>query len=421
MTQGNRFFIAFLLIGLIVACLFGFILVPKWSERRAAMQKRVDELRVEAQTRSLPRSVLHGEPIPGDAWDEYTIAINDAETWSEDKNGQTLAKFLKGDPTADRDLVERMLAEHASALDHLRRGAKHTNGQYPYRWEQGIEMEIPSIRATRMLAQLALAQSKVWAANGKIQDATDALLDTFVFARDMGSNGPLLSALIGDAIYLMTFDELLNVLGSGKLNAAQLANLERKLAIVDHDFPSLIPTMANENLSMGIYALNGGDAGSSFKERVQLAVSGGWRYGFSEKRMAVDAFEEREYYLRRTQNAMSLGNVAAQKEANAIQAESESSDNPITRQSTPSFSRSDLAHREVLARLRLLRATAGYLATGKAPRLEDPFGKDLLTPQESGKTKIWSLGTNGKDDGGVGGWPRAPHQPDIVVELPHRH
>ena len=420
MTKGNRFFIGLLVVALVIAGAFGFILVPKWNERWAGMQQRIDELRIEAQSRSLPRSVLHGEPISGDAWNEYNIAINDASTWSEDTKGQALGKFLNGDPSADRALVERMLVAHAGALDHLRRGARSTNGQYPYRWEQGSEMEIPSIAASRLLVRLAYAQSKIWADSGKTQEATDLLLDTLVFARDMGANGVLISALLGDAIYLMTFDELRNLLLSGKLNANELADLETKLAVVDHDFPSLIPTIANENLTMGISTLNERDAGSPFGEWGQLAVSGGWRYGFSPKRMAVDAFEERESYLRRTQKATTLGKAAAQKEAEAIQAETESSDNPITRMFTPSYSKSELAHREVLARLRLVRAATGYLATGKLPSLEDPFGSNLLNSQEGGKTKIWSLGTDGTDGGGVGGWPRVTNQQDIVIELPRR-
>ncbi|HET9216239.1 MAG TPA: hypothetical protein VFR18_04630 [Terriglobia bacterium] len=420
MTQGNRFFIAFLVVGLIVASIFGFILVPKRAERWAVMQKRVNELRVEAQSRSLPRSVLHGAPIPGEAWGEYTIAINDAQTWTEDSKGMALGKFLNGDPSADRALVERMLVAHAGALDHFRRGAQRTNGQYPYRWQEGYLMELPSFGATRLLSRFAHAQSRMWAESGKTQEATDLLLDTLVFARDLGANGPLLSTMLGDAIYLMTFDELHHLLVSGKLTAKQLTYLEKKLAIVDHDFPSLIPAMANETLSLGISALDEFGAGTSFQEWTKIAVSGGWRYGFSPKRVALDAFDETESYSRRTQNATILGYGAARKEATAIQAESRSSDNPLFRQLIPDFPKSDLAHREVLARLRVLRAATGYLATGKLPSLEDPLGRDILTSQEGGKTRIWSLGMDGTDGGGVGGWPRVTNQQDIVIELPRR-
>ena len=254
--------------------------------------------------------------------------------------------------------------------------------------------------------------------NPNIKTLTDALmLDTLMFARDAGSNGTLLTALIGDAVYFQTFDELRRLLLSGKLTPKQLADLEKKLERVDHDFPSLVPAMANDTLFLGMAAANDGWTEGSLKEWLKLSVQGGWRYGFSPSHMAVDAFEERESHLRRSQNAVSLGSADARKEANAIQAAGEASSNPVIRQMMPSFGRSDEAHDEVLARLRLLRAATGFLARGTVPQLADPFGSSLLHKQDGGKTKIWSVGEDGKDDGGPGGWTNSPGQPDIVLEI----
>jgi hypothetical protein len=63
-----------------------------------------------------------------------------------------------------------------------------------------------------------------------------------------------------------------------------------------------------------------------------------------------------------------------------------------------------------LARLRLLRSAAAYRATGGVLELVDPLGGKLLHKNENGKLKLWSVGTDGKDDGGAGS--------DIVIEVP---
>ena len=239
--RGNRVFIGFLLVSFVAVVIFGFVFVEHWNDRWTTMKKRVGELQAEAQSRNLPRSVLRGQPIPGSAWAEYNIALRDALTWTEDPNGRALSQFLNGDPETDRALVDRMLAAHAGALDHLRLGAQREDGQFPYKWEHGPQMELPGLAASRLVSSLALVQARKSLESGRTQEATDLLLDTLMFARDLGSNGPLLSALIGDAVYVRTFDELRNLLLSGKLTSAQLAELEMKLAIVDHDFPSLVP------------------------------------------------------------------------------------------------------------------------------------------------------------------------------------
>jgi hypothetical protein len=252
--------------------------------------------------------------------------------------------------------------------------------------------------------------------DGRTQEAIDMILDTLMFARDVGSNGPLLPTLVGDAVYSLTFDEIRRLLSSGKLTPSQLAELENKLQIVDRDFPSLATAMANDNLSLGMAVINGNEAGGSMREWVALAVQGGWRYGFSTKHMALDAFEERESHLRRAQAAEGFVNAKSREEIRAIESSGAASVNPMVQQLMPSYAKSDEAHREVLARLRLLRAVVGFLRTGTVPQIDDPLGTHILHSQNGGKTKIWSVGINEKDDGGIGSWSH-DRPADIVIEM----
>jgi hypothetical protein len=332
------------------------------------MDTRVTELRAEARSRKTPRTVLHGTPVEGIAWDQYQIAINDALTWKEDPNGAMLGRFAAGDATVDRGLVDQMMSDHAKALEHLRLGARRTDGQYPYKWEDGAGAELPSLLGSRKLANFGVAQARILRESGRTTEATNLLLDVSMFARDLGANGVLLTWLIGDAVYLTTFNEFRNLILSGKLTKAQLADLERKLETLDHDFPSIRPALTNENLSVDY------TAEASMREWFELTVHGGWRYGFS------------------------------------------TSTNPLIRMSTPSITRSIEAGGEALARLRLLRAATGFLVNGTVPSLPDPFGTNLLYEDTGTQMRIWSVGSDGIDHKGPGVWTTAPRQLDIVIE-----
>jgi hypothetical protein len=81
-----------------------------------------------------------------------------------------------------------------------------------------------------------------------------------------------------------------------------------------------------------------------------------------------------------------------------------------------SLTGSNRAGRDKRAQLRLLRTAAQYRATGRLPDLDDPFGVRLLSSEQGGKVKVWSVGRDQVDDGGKGEWkPNAG--PDIVLEF----
>ena len=390
-----------------------FVFMRSSNERWTAMNTRVAELRAEARSRKMPRTVLHGTPLPGNAWDDYQIALNDALTWNEDPNGAMLARFVKGDATVDRTLIDQMIATHAGAIEHLRRGAQKTDGQYPYKWEDGAQAALPSLLASRKLVNFGVAQARIWRESGRTAEAADLLFDVSMFARDLGANGVLLTSLIGDAAYLMTFNELRSLVLSGKLTKAQLADLDKKLEALDHDFPSIRTALTNESLLATDLT-----AEPSIGEWFELTVQGGWRYGLSTRAMTLAAFEERESYMRRTKNLDKADFGAVKKEADAMEAEATSSANPLIRMSAPSITRSIAAGGEALARLRLLRAATGFLVTGKVPTVPDPFGTNLLYEDTGTKLRIWSVGADGIDQKGPGVWSTEPRQLDIVIEIP---
>jgi hypothetical protein len=106
--------------------------------------------------------------------------------------------------------------------------------------------------------------------------------------------------------------------------------------------------------------------------------------------MALSAFELRYDYSRRSLKLDQMDFDAAMKESNAIMAEVEASPNPLVKAAFGNLPGSVTTHREAQARLRLLRAVTGFLATGEMRSIPDPFGKELSYSQQNGKLRIQS-------------------------------
>jgi hypothetical protein len=81
----------------------------------------------------------------------------------------------------------------------------------------------------------------------------------------------------------------------------------------------------------------------------------------------------------------------------------------------PPMRRVFIGHHNVLTRLLLLQAAAGFLATNRVPTLRDPFGDKLLSEQKDDKTRIWSRGSDGMNSNGRGDWMNG--KPDLVLEI----
>jgi len=235
------------------------------------------------------------------------------------------------------------------------------------------------------------------------------LLDVSAFARDLSTNSTLLSNLIGFAVYEVTFTEFRNLIQSGNLTQKQLADLAKKLATVDHDFPTLSSALSNETLAFGLATLK--ISGGGMRERTQF---GDWRFVISPQPTMLNAFQTRDALLKRMQDLDRMNFAAARKEADAISAEGEASPNTLVRMAMPGLSRTVAVHRETLAHLRLVRAGTEFLSAGKAPALADPFGDKLLYKKEGDKSRIWSIGRDGINQNGSGKWEA---QPDIVLEI----
>ena len=77
MGRSRAVIVVLLAVSAVAILLVVLVLLPTRLERWEAIRARVTKLKAEARSRNIPRSVLRGKAIPGNAWDDYNIALND--------------------------------------------------------------------------------------------------------------------------------------------------------------------------------------------------------------------------------------------------------------------------------------------------------------------------------------------------------
>ncbi len=393
------------------------IVVVLWirsvGERRwAAMERSVRELHAETIARDASRPVLRGVAVAGNAWDDYAIALKEIEKL---KGDTALGEFVSRGPKADRAKVEGLLAVHAAALEPLCRGAARSHGQYPIVWQEGFAANVPGLLQSQRLANLAVCRSRFLVEEGKLREAAELLLDTCQFGRDLGFNRVLITEMIALAIYGLALDELRDLILSGKLSREELLAVAGELERVDRSFPPHGFSMMNEALmaGWGFIKMEGGTE----EERRSLGVSGLIGLGFARRLLYADAFDTELDFMKRAADLEGRPWDEAQKKGQEMVVESSRLKNPLSKIMVPGVLSSSLTGRERRAHLRLVLVAARYRATGETPDLDDPFGTKLRTSRSGDRLKVWSVGRDGADDGGSGGWRGAAAGADLVLEV----
>lgn len=341
------------------------------------------------------RPVLRGAAEPGNAWDDYAAGVQEVKKFAD---ARKFHEVLQRGPKAEPEVAKAALAAHGSALDALRRGAGREASRYPYEWERGISMPLPALLDHQAFSNFSLLKARALLEEGKPREAAGVLLDVCQFGRDLGSDGVLISEMIGLSVLAAAFGELRDLLGSGKLDAAALEELGRGLEILDGSFPRNDQAVLNDTLLLGGSLDELGAAWGP--QRLYLANG-------------IDELNER---IERVAKADALSWPEARKVYESVAADTEKSSNVISRIATPDLSKVAMNCRERRAQLRLLRMAVQSLASKQVPDLDDPFGAKLRSTKTGDAVKFWSVGSDGADDGGSGQWKGADGK-DIVLEL----
>lgn len=383
------------------------------NRRWAAMEKTVRELEAEARGRDSSRPALRGAAVAGNAWDDYAPALKEMDKLKGQDS--ILGDFISRGPKADRAKVEALLAAHGVALDHLRRGAARSHGQYPIVWKDGFAANIPGLLASQRLANLSACRSRFLVEEGKPREAAELLLDTAQFARDLGFNAVLISEMIALAVNGIAFEELKDVVVAGKLSKEELVEVGRQLDLLERSFPRNGHSMVNEAMmaGWGFIKLEGSpsETGAAFGGDLP-AVYG---FGFLTRLLFADAFDTHLDFMRRFEKWEDRPWSEVERNGKEAQREIEKLKNPLSKIMVPGLTGSSRAGRERRTQLRLLRVAVHYRATGEVLELDDPFGAKILTSKTGDVLKVWSVGRDGTDQGGVGGWKTGAGA-DIVLE-----
>lgn len=142
-----------------------------------------------------------------------------------------------------------------------------------------------------------------------------------------------------------------------------------------------------------------------------------WRYGFSAHLMKAEAFATIAAAVKQLQSADERPWAESRDLLKKLSAELAAHRNPIIQTAPEEVLVSDLLHRGHRAQLRILRVAAHYKATGELLDLDDPFGGKLLRHQSEDSLKVWSVGPECVDHGGIGSFHFDPDVKDIVLEV----
>jgi hypothetical protein len=347
----------------------------------------------EVRAADFRRPVLRGAAEKGNAWDDYLLAQAEVRRFAK---ANRLGENVDRSPKADPEIAKEALAAHGAALDLLRRGAGREASRYPYEWEQGVNMKTPSLMDAIYTANLGILKARALIEDGKSRDAAGVLLDVCQYGRDFTADGVLISYMVGVALLMSGFNEIRDNLD--KFDPAALEDLDKGLETLDAGFPNLAKTLMNEALLFG-GLLNDSVLGGSGPARL----------------LHADAVERIGESMEAAAKAETLPWAEARRETTRIETEAAKSWNPISRIASPSMLKSGSIGRQRRAHLRALRIAVHLKATGKLLDLDDPFGAKMRTEEKDGKVRIWSVGKDGVDDGGIGDWKS--ESKDVVLEL----
>jgi hypothetical protein len=279
------------------------------------------------------------------------------------------------------------------------------NGDFAYAWEKGTKGLIPNLYNVGYLVIAARLQARRLVLESKPLEAAELLLDIMQFWRDMLSHSTLSIASRSTLEANIVNEDLREIVCAAPLSAADLREIERQLDVLDSAYPSAVPLWTNELLILG-YDLKQPGGGSSGGPSVRASEL--WRYGFSTRIAAADAFFRTEEMVKIWME-QEWRSWDPQKDPRQFNARAPV--NPFFDHALNRFMVGTGTCRFGLVPLRLLRVAARFRATGEWLDLDDPLGDKLHHTIDGNRLKAWSVGPDGKDDGGHVGDQVGWHHP----------
>lgn len=398
----------------------------RWAEMKSGLLKVLHA----EMARPTERPVLRGTSEPGNAWDDYDQAIATIGRMKAFDRSLLDSYYHAGIPNAARPPVlpgrkkmESILAPFEPSLTHLRNGARRARAQFHSRDVNGVEIRSLKGYLSAGLGHFAAVRARFLADDGRARGAAELLLDFGQLARDVSHAEHRLVKYSWSNLQDVLLEELGALVRSGRLPPEMLLQVDRELEILDGSSRPFGPMDPTDLLRLGFGYL---EADNLFREirsgnnddGDRITPWGAWRFGFSDRLMVADALAEGSDWLRACDPLRSAPWGEVQLAQREFEERSKSSPNPVVRSHVRWAGNWWPITRIARARLRLLRMAAVHKATGEFLELEDPFGGTLRHAEIGCRYKLWSVGRDGKDDGGDGAWkPGSTLIKDIVLEI----
>lgn len=400
---------ALLLLALACWLWISTVIDRKW----AAMERRLAEIPKEIELQVSCRRILEGELQPGNAWDDYTLAVAEL---GKRRNLHRIRRGYAHFPYEFGPLREELDAS-TLVLEHWRRGIRRGRAE----WNPGsfrTDDDLNNLRyGLEWLGQLSSAYAQKLAGEGRAGEGMKCFLDTAQFGQDLADT-PWID--LSHSMYEKALSGIRESLTSRTLARETLQSTERALAILESSFPRFGRSLLSEARRFGEFLLR--------EDPYYLQVSigetrvpyePGWRHAFSMRLMKADAFLEYDRCVRLLSTGEAQPWNLAKTGMERLWDSRFEGHNEVV-----GFSREIelmMALRGTRTRLRLLIMAAHCGTTREILELNDPYGDRLKHAKSEGKIRFWSLGRDGIDNGGVGGWTESWAEPeggkDLVLEV----
>ncbi|MBI2932971.1 MAG: hypothetical protein HYY16_15110 [Planctomycetes bacterium] len=408
-----------------MALVLGLVLIVDTlaSRRWESAGSRTRELLDEVQKARSTRPVLRGSSVPGNAWEDYWPAIKVLDGLRKEIGDWT--DFALCEPRGDRDAAQRLFMKYRADLDQIRRGTFRAECRFPYDWVKGGSGATMPFTTGTLIGQLLVCGARFLEEEGKGQEAARMLLDTVQFGRDVTHNTESGSLLIGAGICHMGLNGLKWLITSGRLSPNDLDEIGHELEIIESSIPGGGQSFLVDRVLAGMTLMSSHDSVLGVLE-VQKRCMGEanlrdyGRYFFSARLMEADALERMEAWSRRAVASEHRPWTELRDEFERIKEEHRASRNPVLRiAGHPDWHHMQYV-REIVARVRLLRNAISFKRGEPLAASEDPFGGTLLKHIEGSKARLWSVGRDGLNNGGVAEfdwlkWTRDGE--DLVIEV----
>ncbi len=389
-----RIALSFLLV--LAGIVGGFVAWVRHSidRRWAEFEHEVAALVAEADARDGPRPVLRGEPEPGNVWDLYLVAGERVRA-SREPIGQMSSTLNRG---LGLDEAERKLARRfAQEVETARAGTRRSVVRPDLFGENRLDAK-PSVNDLIIYPEiLGRARSRMLVEAGQPRAAADLLLDLCLMNRDLMASGVWYTELVGLEECCRVLGELSAVVAGGALSRDDVQAVAGCLERLEGMLPGAADFFRNERARVGVILLRAEREGRPLEGSSRRD----WRSLFSSRARALQTrrlLEDRilEAAARESVPWTAPGPLES---ATARERDFLPDHGKYLVRRLPKWG---ISSRELRARLRLLQMACAHLTEVEVPSLEDPFGEKLRTRVEDGRLRVWSVGVDGKDNGGSG-------------------